>query len=132
MDYPHGYLVNELCGGPTNFGTDTFCYPRGWKPWLKELQLRIAGDEAEAIRTDSGVQSPGNLVVSWDGRPRVVFGGCRPHFCPDGRVYFLVDTRAKELDIIWRNERGVKYLGPNSAFLRTVSAYELLEARQSR
>lgn len=133
MDYPHGYLVNELCARPTNVGNDTLCYPTGWKPWLKELQQRTAGDDAEAIRSDSGTQGPGNLVVSWDGQPRVVFGGCRPHLCTDGRVYFLVATTANELDIIWRNERGViKYLGPNSAFLRASSAYELLEAKQIR
>jgi hypothetical protein len=125
--YPNGYRADEFCDKPKIFGEKRFCYPYDWKPWLKELEQRTAGNYAGAISGDSGTQTPGNLVLSWNGEGRVVFGGCRPHDCPTAKAYFIVTPSTKELDIIWQNESGIKYFGPHSDFLRTNSAFEILD-----
>ena len=127
-EYPNGYLVDEFCASLNG----KFCYPFGWKPWLKELEQRTAGAYADVIARDSDTQSPGNSVISWDDQQRVVFGGSRPHSGDDGIVYFIVAPRTKEMDIIWKSESGVKYLGPHAALLQSNSAYEWLWGQQQQ
>jgi hypothetical protein len=96
--YPNGYRADEFCDELKIFGEKRFCYPFNWKPCLKELEQETAGNYAGAISADSGVQTPGNLVLSWNGEGRVVFGGCRPHECPTAKAYFIVTPSTKELE----------------------------------
>lgn len=96
---PNGNLVDEvveLCA-TTSDGSkgQRQCYPRGWQPWLKELEQRTAGAYADVIARDSDAQGPGNSVISWDDQQRVVFGGFRPHSGNDGIVYFIVAPEQK-------------------------------------
>ncbi len=123
----NGYRADTLCDEIQSFGKKRLCYAYGWKPWLKEIEQRTVGNDTGKVRADSQAQIPGNLVFAWDRQERVVFSGCRPHDCPTANAYFIVSASTRELDVIWRNESGVRYLGPNSDFLRTNSAYELLE-----
>jgi hypothetical protein len=126
--YPNGYLVDELCSEPIGISGQHLCYPSEWQEWLKRLERQTAGEEADALDADSGTQGPGESTMQWDAEQRAVFYGCRPHSCGDARVYFIVAPRKRELDIIWRNEKGVTYLGPNASFLRTNNADEWLES----
>jgi hypothetical protein len=121
--YPHGYLVNELCSETIS----QLCYPLGWRPWLKELEQRTAGDQINALNEDTRGQVPGTIVVSWDSQDRVLFWGVRPHSGGDGCAYFIVAPKTRELDIIWKNEQGVKYLGPDASLLKSSHVYEWLK-----
>lgn len=127
-EYPHGFQVDEICSEPTISPPERYCYPSGWQTWLKELERRTAGNDADALAADTGVQTPGNLAMSWDSEQRVVFSGCRPHDCPSAHAYFIVAPGKHEVDIIWQSEKGITYLGPNAALLRANNAYEWLES----
>src|SRR5207237_244548 len=104
-----------------------YCYPYAWRPWLKELERKMAGTEADALDGDTGTQSPGNLVIWWNSEPRIVFSGCRPHDCPDAGAFFIIAPHTRQMDIVWRNEKGVSYLGPNAALLCDHNGFTLLE-----
>lgn len=121
--YPSGYMVGELCSSKA----EHFCYLFDWKPWLKELETKIAGEQAGALLSDTEVASPGNLVILWDNQQRVVFSGCRAHDCPGASAYFIVAPATREMDIIWKRGDEVTYLGPNAASLRNARAYDWLE-----
>lgn len=119
---PTGYLSSELCS-QTSLG---LCYPHDWKPWLKALEQNIAAERLNDLEADSGMQDPGTIVVSWDKQKRVLFEACRSHDCPDGQIFFIVGPVTRELDIVWRNESGVQYLGPNATKLANANAFEWL------
>lgn len=122
------YLAEELCSESAPVSSHgRYCYPYGWRPWLKELERNVAGTEASALDGDTGTQTPGNLVIWWNSEPRIVFSGCRPHDCPDAGAYFIVAPRTRQMDIAWHNEKGVSYLGPNAALLRSRNGFTLLE-----
>jgi len=121
--YSQGYLVEELCSEIT-LGR---CYPHGWQPWLKELERQTAGAQLNALESDSGMQGAGTLVISWDAQRRALFYGCRPHFGDDACAYFIVGPKTRELDIVWKNEGGVRYLGPNASMLEEAHVYEWLK-----
>src|SRR5437879_4290773 len=88
--YQSGYLAEELCSEASVSTLGHYCYPYVWRPWLKELERKMAGTEADALDGDTGTQSPGNLVIWWNSEPRIVFSGCRPHDCPDAGAYFII------------------------------------------
>lgn len=117
--YPDGYTVDELCETPSKMNGKVFCYHYGWKPWLKNLLQQTVGDSVSKIQADSQTQFPGNCVITWNGEPRVVFGGMRPHSGGTEKVYFFVSPRTKQLDIVWHSDDGIKYFGPDTAFLRS-------------
>jgi hypothetical protein len=121
--YPQGYLVDELCSETMRH----LCYPGGWRSWLKELELRTAGDQIDALKADTGAGGAGTLVISWDTQKRVLFYGFRPHSGDEACAYFIVAPKTRELDIVWKNENGVKYLGPNASMLKAAHAYEWLK-----
>ncbi len=128
VKFPDGFLVGELCSKPTAFQEKQFCYAANWKPWIKELKRQLAGGNLTQLEADSGTQTPGNLVVTWDSQQRVVFSGFRPHAGDDASAYFVVSPQTKELDIIWRSEKGVTYLGPHASFLRAQGFNEWLDS----
>jgi hypothetical protein len=129
------FSTDALCDSTTNDYDTTAharlytCYAFGWKPWVKHLAQRTAGPMFARISGDSGTQAPGHLVVAWDDEPRVVYWGCRAHDCPDAFAYYVVAPKSRQLDIAWRNESGVKYLGPNADFLRKNKAIDWLNAQ---
>jgi len=125
--YQSGYLAEELCSESSVSTSDHYCYPYGWRPWLKELERKVAGTEADTLDGDTGTQAPGNLVIWWNSEPRIVFSGCHPHDCPNAGAYFIVAARTRQMDIVWHNEKGVSYLGPNAALLRSYDGFALLE-----
>jgi len=121
--YPQGYLADQLCSEIVA----NQCFPRGWRPWLKDLEQRTVGDQMDALRADTGGQGPGNRVIAWDTQKRALFYGDRPHSGDDALVFFIVAPETRELDIVWKNEQGVKYLGPNASLLKAAHAYEWLK-----
>ena len=121
--YPQGYLVDQLCSEIVA----NQCFLRGWRPWLKDLEQRTVGDQMDALRADTGGQGPGNRVIAWDTQKRALFYGDRPHSGDDALVFFIVAPETRELDIVWKNEQGVKYLGPNASLLKAAHAYEWLK-----
>jgi hypothetical protein len=123
INYPRGYMVDDLCS--TKMAN--FCYAHGWRPWLKELEITTAGDESNALAADTGAESPGNVVISWDSEQRVVFSGFRPHDSTSASAYLIVAPKTRMMDIIWQRGDKITYLGPDSAFLRNAHAYEWLE-----
>lgn len=126
--YPDGYLAEELCSESTAVSSPRrYCYPYAWGQWLKDLKQKTAGTKAAALDSDTGTQSPGNLVVWWDSEPRIVFSGCRSHDCPEAGAYFIVAPRTRQMDIIWHNKNEVLYLGPNAPMLQSVNAFALVE-----
>ena len=122
-NYPGGYMAGELC---SRVSTEGLCYSFNWQPWLKELATEVAGEQADALFTDTEVASPGNLVISWDSQRRVVFSGCRAHDCDGASAYFIFAPATKQLDIIWQRDNGVTYLGSDATLLRNAHAYEWL------
>jgi hypothetical protein len=89
--------------------------------------LRTAGDQIDALKADTGAGGAGTLVISWDTQKRVLFYGFRPHSGDEACAYFIVAPKTRELDIVWKNENGVKYLGPNASMLKAAHAYEWLK-----
>jgi len=128
VEYRDGYLAEELCSQSTPVSSQRhYCYPYGWRDWLKDLRHRTADSKANALDRDTGTESPGNLVIWWDSEARVVFSGCRPHDCPKAGAYFIVAPRTRQMDIVWYNEKGVSYFGPNQAMLQRINAFALFE-----
>lgn len=129
--YPDGYMADELCSvteRPTlPVDGPRFCYAFHWQPWIRQLESTSAGKWSDELSADSGVESPGNLVISWDSEQRVVFYGCRPHFCPDASAYFIVAPTSRVIDIVWHHGDDVTYLGPNATLLKRAHTYEWLE-----
>ena len=127
VKYPHGYMVDELCSAKQQAGTDNFCYPFNWQPWIKQGELETAGEQADALKADTGATGAGNLVVSWDSEQRVVFYGFRPHDSMSASAYFIVAPTKREIDIIWQRGDDITYLGPDAAMLKSAHAYEWLK-----
>jgi hypothetical protein len=121
--YPNGYMVDELCSTRER----GFCYSFNWQPWMKELELKTAGQQADALIADTGSGGPGNLVISWDSEQRVVFGGFRPHASTDASAYVIVAPSKREMDIVWQRGDDVTYLGPNATLLKSAHVYEWLK-----
>lgn len=122
-NYPNGYMVDELCSSKMQ----GFCYPPNWQKWIVDLELKTIGEQADALKADSGAASAGNLVISWDSEQRVVFSGFRPHDSTSASAYIIVAPTKRELDIIWQRGDQITYLGPDSAILRTAHTYEWLK-----
>lgn len=127
IKYPHGYMVDELCSVGQQAGTDNFCYPFNWQPWIKQRELEIAGNQSEALKADSGASGAGNLVISWDSEQRVVFQGFRPHDSMSASAYFIVAPKSQVVDIIWQRGDDITYLGPDATLLKSVKAYDWLK-----
>ena len=127
VKYPHGYMVDEFCSAKQQAGTDSLCYPFNWQPWIKQREQETAGDQADALKADTGTTGAGNLVISWDSEQRVVFYGFRPHDSMSGSAYFIVAPTRQEIDIIWQRGDNITYLGPDASLLRSVHAYEWLK-----
>jgi hypothetical protein len=125
--YPHGYMVDILCSARQQAGTDNLCYPFNWQPWIKQRELETAGEQADALKADTGATGAGNLVVSWDSEQRVVFYGFRPHDGMSASAYFIVAPTKQEIDIIWQRGDDITYLGPDAAMLKSAHAYEWLK-----
>jgi hypothetical protein len=129
--YPNGYMADELCSATERYTLPAdgprFCHAFHWQPWLRELESKTAGKWSDKLSADSGVASPGNLVISWDSEQRVVFHGCQPHFCPDASAYFIVAPTSRVIDIVWQRGDDVTYLGPNATLLKNAHVYEWLE-----
>jgi hypothetical protein len=125
--YPHGYMVDKLCSVGQQAGTDNFCYPFNWQPWIKRRVLDIVGDQSEALKTDSGASGAGNLVISWDSEQRVVFTGFRPHDSMSASAYFIVAPTTQVVDIIWQRGDDIAYLGPDANVLKNAHTYEWLK-----
>jgi hypothetical protein len=123
MRYPYGYMVGELCSETTV----NDCYPRDWQPWLKELERRTVAEQIDTLEADTGIQGKGHLVISWNTEKRILFGAWPPNSGDEICVYFIVAPKARELDIVWKNKDGVRYLGPNASMLKTADAYEWLK-----
>jgi hypothetical protein len=121
--------VARLCAKTVEIQGRPSCYPGGWTPALRELARRTAGADAKALERDTAVETPGELVRFPDGESRVVFRACRPHACPEAWAYFLVDPAGRRMNIVWRSEQGVKYLGPDAEPLSTRKLHEWLESR---
>jgi hypothetical protein len=120
--HPTGYLSAELCSA-TSLG---LCYPHDWKPWLKQLEREATGEQFASLDADTGMQDPGNVVVSWDKQKRVLFEACRSHDCDAGEVYFIVGPATKDLDIVWKSESAIQYFGPNATKLKAANAFDWL------
>jgi hypothetical protein len=120
-------VVARLCATTLEIDGAPRCYPRDWTPALKELARRTAGPHAAAIERDTAVETPGELVRFPDGTTWAAFRGCRPHSCPEAYAWFLVEPAGQRVNIVWRGERGVQYLGPDAAALRAGKVHELLE-----
>jgi len=125
--YSEDFVAEQLCSRPDRSQGNLRCYPSGWKPWVNELVKRTAGQQFESIESDSDVQSPGIMGISWDESKRFVFKGCRPHQCPEAYVYFIVSSKPHEIDIVWVTEHGVRYIGPNAEFLQRNGLFDLIE-----
>lgn len=121
--YPDGYMADKLCSAIDQ----GFCYSFNWKPWIKQLELQTAGERTKELIADTGTAGPGNLVISWDSQQRVVFWGCRPHFCLDASAYFIVAPDGRVMDIVWQRGEDVDYLGPNASLLSDADAYDWLK-----
>jgi hypothetical protein len=102
-------------------------YPFNWQPWIKQRELETAGEQADALRADTGATGAGNLVISWDSEQRVVFYGSRPHDGMSASTYIIVAPTTREMDIIWQRGDGITYLGPDAAMLKSSHAYEWLK-----
>jgi hypothetical protein len=122
--YPYGHIVGELCSETTV----NDCYPYDWQPWLKELERRTVGEQINALEADIGVQGKGHLVISWNTEKRILFGAWPPNSGDKICVYFIVAPKTRELDIVWKKEDGVSYLGPNASMLKDAHVYEWLKA----
>lgn len=122
--YLNGYMLDTICSQITY----NKCYPRGWQPWLKELERRTAGEQMAALGADIGLQGPGNLVISWDTQERVVFYCGREHSGGAASVFFIFAPKTQELDIVWQNEDGIRYLGPNASMLKSAHVYDWLKS----
>ncbi len=125
-------VVARLCVKTVTIEGTPRCYRHDWHPRLKQLARRTAGADAAAIDRDSGVEIPGVLLEFPDGSRRAVFHGCRPHSCPEAGAYFVLDVAGREMNIVWRGDGGVKYLGPDAASLRENGMYEWLEKTSGR
>jgi len=98
------------------------------KPLLSAKRvLDIAGDQSEALKTDSGASGAGNLVISWDSEQRVVFQGFRPHDSMSASAYFIVAPTTQVVDIIWQRGDDIAYLGPDANVLKSAHTYEWLK-----
>lgn len=128
---PAGDAIREvarLCATTVDIDGKPRCYPNGWSPRLKELARRTAGKDARAIERDTAVETPGELVRLPDGETWAVFRGCRLHSCPEAYAWFLLDRAGERLNIVWRGQQGVKYLGPDADRLRDRKVLELLDS----
>jgi hypothetical protein len=121
--YPDGYLVDELC----TTKEQGFCYSFHWQPWIKDLESKIAGDQANKLLADTGTASPGNLVISWDSEERVVFNDWRSHDGSSASAFFIVAPKTRAIDIVWQRGDHVTYLGPDATLLSNAHAYEWLK-----
>jgi hypothetical protein len=81
-----------------------------------------------ALGADIGLQGPGNLVISWDTQERVVFYCGREHSGGAASVFFIFAPKTQELDIVWQNEDGIRYLGPNASMLKSAHVYDWLKS----
>ncbi len=121
--YPHGYMVDELC----STREQDFCYSFHWQPWIKELEMHTAGDQADELIADTGTASPGNLVISWDSEQRIVFNNFRSYDGSSASAYFIVAPKKRVLDIVWQRGDNVTYLGPDATLLSNAHVYEWLK-----
>jgi hypothetical protein len=122
-------VVARLCAKTIEIQGRPHCYPGGWTPALRDLARRTAGADARALERDTAVETPGELLRLPGGESRVVFRACRPHACPEAWAYFLMDPAGRRMNIVWRSEQGVKYLGPDAEPLSAVRLHEWLESR---
>lgn len=121
-------FLKDLCGDLLPVNEKVLCYKRGWHSWVTRLERETMGAEVSALDADSDVQGPARTVLNFpDKTTWVVFSGCRPHSCRDAYAYFLVDPKSRKMNIIWRNETGIRYFGPNAALLRERNVGEWLD-----
>jgi hypothetical protein len=120
--WPSGLLATNLCA-ETSLG---LCYPHNWKPWIWDLAKQATGEEFVNLQTDPGTEGAGTVAISWDGQRRVLFSCWRPHSGSDALVYYIVAPNARELDIVWRNESGIRYFGPNANRLMEANLFAWL------
>ncbi|PKN33210.1 MAG: hypothetical protein CVU61_14430 [Deltaproteobacteria bacterium HGW-Deltaproteobacteria-19] len=94
------------------------CYKFDWQEWVNNRFKIVAGNNEMLINADSDVASPADKIIIYpDGSKRLVFSGCRPHSCPSAMGLFLLDTKKKDMDIIWQADGKIKYLGANAKLL---------------
>lgn len=108
-----------LCEKAETVRGRSLCYRFNWKQWIREMLSQVAATDFPVLEKDIGVDSPAESALAFpDGTVSVVFRSCRPHDCPSAEAIFLVDPQRRRLNIVWRNEAGVRYLGPDSTLLR--------------
>ena len=94
------------------------CYPLGCPRVLHDAVRAALGGEYMQFTKDVGVETPSEMHVMYpDTVPRWLFEGCRLHDCPSAGAVYLVDAIHNRVDVIWYNEQGVQYFGPNAALL---------------
>lgn len=124
--------IGAACENTTEFPGDgskaKSCYKYQWSPWVKEMYIKVAGESYKAIEKNSGVETPAEKELEYpDGSRRLVFQACRQHACNEAQVFFLVDGKRKQMDIIvWQSGGKSEYFGVNSKALKEGDVASLL------
>jgi hypothetical protein len=95
---------------------------------VEEMYRKVAGESFGAIEKNSGVETPAVKELEYpDGSRRLVFPACRQHACDEAQVFFLVDMKRKQMDIVvWQSKGESKYFGVNSKLLKEGNVAKLL------
>lgn len=95
------------------------CLRRETDPWVEQALRGLLRADYARFAADTDDQVPATLVLEYpDGRPRLVFEGCRTTDCGAAEGWVLVDPVKRQVDVIWADERGVWRLGPGATALR--------------
>jgi hypothetical protein len=124
--------IADVCEKTTEFTADgkkgKSCYKYEWNPWVKQAYKKVAGQNYSVVEKNAGVETPAEKELEYpDGSRRLVFQACRQHACDEAQVFFLVDAKRKEMDIVvWQSNGKTEYFGPNSKLLKDGNAASLL------
>jgi hypothetical protein len=104
------------------------CYKAGWEPWVNSLLKETVGPSFSYIEENSATQAPAESVLEYpDGSKSLVFRGCRPRFRDELYVYFIIEPKKKQMDVVMRDVTGkFEYYGPNAKALGESDLAKLL------
>lgn len=124
-DRPLDSLLDSVCREHRE--VSPACYGFDWQSWVKDSKRSLAGADFDDLEHDTGTQAPARFAVEFpDHSIHVVFAGCRSHSCPSADAFTLVDSARRRLNIAWRSDTRIRYLGPDARYLQGCDAYEWL------
>lgn len=95
------------------------CLRREAEPWVEQALRTLLRADYPRFVQDTDDQGPATIALVYpDGRPRLIFEGCRPKDCGAAEGWVLVDPVKRQVDVIWADERGVWRLGPGAELLK--------------